>query len=380
MRQSRYRITALEPSDKLDAFIEVPWTVFKDDAHWSPPLRFERREIVSAKANPYFAHAKARYFLATRDGVPVGRVSAQICELVQQRMGQGTGQFGFFDCIDDAALAQDLLAAAEGWLQENGMRRVLGPFSLSINEEVGMLIDGFETPPCMLMGHARPYYRDFMEAAGYRKAIDMYAYWLDITSDMPPNIQKLIDWGLAHPRLHIRDVAMKRFDEEIRVVLDIFNDAWRDNWGYIPLTEAEIAKTAKDLRPLIKPYNTRIIEYDGVPAAFMVALPDLNRMVRDLDGRLLPFGWAKLAYRLLRDRHEVRRVPLMGVRKALQKGRLGGVMAMMLIDTIRQKTVARGGRYGELSWILEDNRPMRSLLEAFGCQIYKTYRVFEKAL
>jgi hypothetical protein len=230
------------------------------------------------------------------------------------------------------------------------------------------------------MGHARPYYQDLVERAGFKKAKDMFAYWLDITKDFPPHITKMVNWGLSNDRFHIRDIDMKAFDTEIRTVLDIFNDAWADNWGYIPMTPAEIEKVAKDLKPLIKPITTRIIEYDGEPAAFMVVLPDINRWISDLNGKLLPFGWAKFAYRLLSWRPCLMRVPLMGVRKRLQKTRAGGVMALTLIETIRANCIERGAREAELSWILEDNHGMRDMLVAIGCEIYKTYRVYEKAL
>lgn len=376
----RHRLIEVSHKRDLSRFIDVQRHVFKGDPNWIAPLKFERRELLSPKSNPYFEHAQAQYFLITKDDTPVGRISAQVCALAQDRMGQGTGQFGFFDCMNDKEISQELFNAAESWLRDHGMNRVMGPFNLSINEEVGMLVDGFDTPHCFLMGHARPYYQELVESAGFHKAKDMYAYWLDITKKFPPHITKMVNWGLANERLHIRDIDMKAFDTEIRTILDIFNDAWSNNWGYIPMTEAEIDKTAKDLKLIIKPSATRIVEYDGEPAAFMVVLPDINRWISDLDGKLLPFGWAKLAHRLLSWRPRLMRVPLMGVRQHLQKTRAGGVMALMLIETIRAYTIKRGAREAELSWILEDNHGMRDMLIAIGCEIYKTYRVYEKSL
>ncbi|RME63163.1 MAG: hypothetical protein D6782_10810, partial [Alphaproteobacteria bacterium] len=364
----------------LDGFVRVPWTVFRNDPHWSPPLLFERKQLLSPKHNPYFYHAEARLWLATRDGAPVGRISAQVDQLVQRHMGAGTGQFGFFDAIEDKGLAQALFDEAEAWLKARGMTRALGPFSLSINEEAGLLYDGFDTPPCLMMGHARPYYAAHVEACGYRKAKDMDAYWYRLADGMPPAIARMLAWGDNNPRLEVRNLDKRAWRQEIATVLDIFNDAWRDNWGFVPLTEAEIDKMARDLKPLIHPPIARICEYNGAPIAFMISLPDLNRMTRDLDGRLLPFGWAKLAARLMHRRYKVVRVALMGVRQNLQRTRHGAASSLMLIDTIRRNAMADGITHAELSWILEDNHAMRGILEAIGAHVYKRYRLYEKAL
>jgi len=376
----RYRLQKVENNADLSRFIDVPWTVFSGDKNWTPPLKLERKQLLSAKHNPYFEHAEAAYFLATKDGEPIGRISAQKCDLVQKHVGEGTGQFGFFDCVNDQSLSHDLFGHAEDWLKAKKMKRVMGPFNLSINEEVGLLIDGFETPSCFLMAYNKPYYVDLVEAEGFVKAKDLLAYWLDIKTPFPEKITKMTQWGLNNKRFKIRNINKKDFDNEIQIVLDIFNDAWQNNWGYIPMTEAEMQKTAKDLKLLLQEYSTRIVEFDGEPAAFMATLPDINRWIADLNGSLLPFGWAKLAYRLLKARPDVVRVPLMGVRQELQKTRAGGIMAIMAIETIRHEVSIRGGFNAELSWILEDNHGMREMLIAIGCEIYKTYRVYEKPL
>lgn len=376
----RYRLEKVENKRDLAKFIDVPWTVMAGEKNWIPPLKLERNQLLSKKTNPYFEHAEAAYFLATKDGEPIGRISAQKCDLVQKHMGEGTGQFGFFDCLNDQNLSQDLFDHASDWLRGKGMTRVMGPFNLSINEEVGMLIDGFDTPSCFLMAYNKPYYQELVESAGFTKAKDLYAYWLNIGTQFPENIRKIAQWGADNKRLHIRNINKKNFDSELAIVLDIFNDAWANNWGYIPMTQAEMEKTAKDLKPLLQEHSTRIVEYDGEPVAYMATLPDINRWIADLNGSLLPFGWAKLAYRLLKARPDVVRVPLMGVRQSLQKTRTGGVMALMAIQTIRESTAARGATGAELSWILEDNHAMRDMLVAIGCEIYKTYRVYEKPL
>lgn len=376
----RYRLAPVEGAATLDAFVRTPWTVFRGDPHWSPPLLLERKQLLSSKHNPYFEHARARYWLATRDGEPVGRISAQVDQLVQRQMGAGTGQFGFFDAIDDKGLAQALFDEAEAWLKAQNMTRALGPFSLSINEEAGLLYDGFDQPPAIMMGHARPYYAGLVEAAGYDKAVDMYAYLLHLASTLTDRLNRTLDWGLNNRRLLLRDLDKRHWRREIASILDIFNDAWRNNWGFVPMTNAEIAKMARDLKPLINPALARICEYDGAPISFMITLPDLNRMTRDLDGRLLPLGWAKLTHRLMRRRYDFVRVALMGVRKDMQRTRHGAASSLMLIETIRRRSLAQGIVHGELSWILEDNHAMRNILEAIGCTIYKRYRIYQKAL
>lgn len=377
---TKIEIRPVETKAELDAFVRLPWALYKNDPQWVPPLLGEVKGLLSEKSNPYFGHAKARYWLALRDGKPVGRISAQIDELVQQHMGQGTGQWGMFECENDPATAALLFEAAESWLKAGGMTRAMGPFSLSIWDEPGLLVDGFEHPPLLMTPHHLPYYAGLVEGEGYAKAKDLYAYDLDITTGFPERIQRIVAAGDKNPRIRIRKADPSRFEEEVRLVLEILNDAWADNWGFIPLTEAEIAYAAKKMKPLVKPDLVRICEFEGKPAAFMLTLPDVNELQRDLDGRLFPFGWAKLLWRLRKPFTQRVRVPLMGVRKELQASRNGALMAMMLIEHIRRDTVGVYANRGELSWILEDNLPMRNILENIGCFIYKTYRIYDKPL
>jgi len=377
---SGLRIDEVKTKADLDAFIDVPWTIYKDDPAWSPPLRFERRDMFGAK-NPYFEHAEAAYFIARRDGKPVGRISAQVDDLAQRYHGEGTGHFGALEGVDDPEVFAALFETAEAWLRDRGMTRVLGPFTLSINEETGLLIDGFEHPPRILMGHAKPWYGPRVEDQGYIKSQDMWAYDLDITKDFPPAAQRIIAKARQLDRLKLRRIDKKRFNEELHTMIDIFNDAWRDNWGFIPMTEAEIDKMGADLKPFVKEEGFMIAEWDGVPTAFMLTIPDVNQAARDLNGSMLPFGWAKLAWRLILHWPTQARVPLMGVRKDFQGTMPGAAMAMLLIETIREACV-RVWRLerGELSWILESNPSMHKILTLIGCVHYKTYRVYEKAL
>lgn len=377
---TKIEIRPVETKADLDAFVRLPWSLYRNDPQWVPPLISEVKGLLSEKSNPYFGHARARYWLALRDGKSVGRISAQIDDLVQQHMGQGIGQWGMFECEDDPATAALLFEAAEGWLKAGGMTRGMGPFSLSIWDEPGLLVDGFEHPPLLMTPHHRPYYASLVEREGYAKVKDLYAYDLDITAGFPERIQRIVAAGDKNPRIRIRKADPSRFEEEVRLVLEILNDAWSDNWGFIPLTEAEIAYAAKKMKPLVKPDLVRICEFEGKPAAFMLTLPDVNELQRDLDGRLFPFGWAKLLWRLRKPFTTRVRVPLMGVRKEMQTSRNGALMAMMLIEHIRRDAVGVYSNRGELSWILEDNLPMRNILESIGCFIYKTYRIYDKPL
>ncbi|MCY7280343.1 MAG: N-acetyltransferase, partial [Sphingomonas bacterium] len=338
------------------AFVDFAWQVYHDDPAWIPPLKAEVHALLDPKQNPWFGHGRAALFLATCDGRIVGRISAQVDDLVQIHMEQGLGQWGLFEALDGEAAAA-LIAPAAQWLRGQGMTKALGPISISIWDEPGLLIDGFDQPPMVMMGHHRPAYRGWIEAAGYTKAKDLYTYELDIRIDMVPVIDRLIKAGEKNPRIRIREVNKSKFDSEAAIILNLLNDAWSDNWGYVPLTEAEIAYAGKKLKPIIYEDLVRIAEVDGEPAAFMITIPDVNEMIADLNGRLFPFGWAKLLWRLRKPRTRRVRVPLMGVTKKLQGSRIAGQLAFMLIEFTRRACVEKYGVHtGEFGWVLEDNQ------------------------
>jgi len=363
----------------LKDFVNVTRTVYADDPNWVQPLMMERMDALRADKNPYFDHANVKMWVAERGGKLVGRISAQIDHLAQEKWGPNLGHFGFFEALDQE-IAEKLLETAESWLKGQGMKRMQGPWSLSSAEEVGTLVNGFDTPPCVMMPHGRPQYDGWLKATGMEKARDMFAYSLDLTIPMPDRAMRIVKMAQKNKRVTMRPINMKRFDEEVAVVLDIYNEAWSDNWGYVPFTDAEVAHGAKSLKPVVKPYRTYICEYDGEPVAFMLTIPDVNHKISDLNGKLFPFGIFKLAYRMLNGKENRCRVPLMGVRKKFQKGPLGAAMSMWMIDVSRQHVEKRGAYWGELGWILEDNDGMRSILEEIGCVVYKTYRVYEKPI
>ncbi|MGZ8286517.1 MAG: N-acetyltransferase [Allosphingosinicella sp.] len=373
-------IRPVEDAADRKAFVDVAYALNRDDPNWVPPLKTEVHGLIDPRTNPWFEHAEARFFLAERDGAPVGRISAQVDELVLRHMGPGTGQWGMFEAAD-AEVAAELVHRAEAWLRGRDMTRSMGPFSLSIWDEPGLLIKGHDHPPMVMMGHNKPDYEAWVEAAGYVKAKDLLTYDLEVTAPFPPIVQRIVSAGDKNPRIRIRRTVKKRFESEAALLLGILNDAWSDNWGFVPLTQAEIAYAGKKLKPIVLEDMILVAEYDGEPVAFMMALPDINQVLRDLDGSLFPFGWAKLLWRLRRMRPAGGRVPLMGVVKRLQSTRLASQLAFMMIERIRH---AGTGHYGisraEVGWILEDNGPMISITQAIGSDVNRIYRIYEKPL
>ena len=361
-------------------FVNLAWDIYKDDPAWVPPLKDEVHGLIDPKKNPWFEHARAMLWLAERDGTVVGRISAQVDQLVLEHMGAGTGQWGMFEALDGEA-ATALIATAEEWLRAQGMTRAMGPISLSIWDEPGLLISGFDQSPMIMMGHHRPAYQGWIEGAGYAKAKDLLTYEVDIRPEAQGVMARLVAAGEKNPRIRIRPVDKSKFHDEVSIILNLLNDAWSDNWGYVPLTPAEIAYAGKKLKPIIYPELVRIAELDGAPVAFMLTIPDVNELTRDLNGELFPFGFVKLLWRLRKPRTKRIRVPLMGVAKKLHGTRLAGQLALMLIEHIRRDAVGKyEATHGEFGWILEDNQGMMSIAELPGATINHTYRIYEKAL
>ena len=375
-------VTIRPVASKADrkAFVNLAWTVYRDDPAWIPPLKDEVHGLLSPGKNPWFEHARAELFLAERGGRVVGRISGQVDDLVLDQMGAGTGQWGMFEALDGEAAA-DLIETAENWLREQGMTRALGPISLSIWDEPGLEIEGFDEPPTAMMAHHRPVYQQWIEAAGYEKAKDLITYALDITNWQDPLIDRLIAAGERNPRIRIRTVDKSRFDEEARLILNLLNDAWSNNWGYVPRTESEIAYAGKKLKPIIFEELVRIAEMDGEPVAFMLTIPDINELTKDLNGDLFPFNWIKLLWRLRKPRTRRLRVPLMGVAKSLHGSRLASQLAFMMIEFTRRDAVSKfGATHGEFGWILEDNKGMLSIAQLPGATLNHRYRIYEKTL
>jgi len=373
-------IRPVESKKDKKAFVDFAWEVYKDDPHWVPPLKDEVHGLITPGKNPWFEHARAQLWLATRGGKVVGRISAQVDDLVQEHMGAGIGNWGMFEALDGEAAAA-LIATAEDWLRAQGMKQALGPISLSIWDEPGLEIEGFDEDPTAMMGHARPEYRAWIEAAGYAKAKDLLTYEVDIAHWEDPKINRLIAAGERNPHIRIRMVDKAKFNEEARTILNILNDAWSGNWGYVPLTESEIAYAGKKLKPIIYNELVRVAEIDGEPVAFMLTIPDINELTKDLNGELFPFNFVKLLWRLRNPKVKRARVPLMGVARKLHHSRMASMLAFMMIEYTRRDCVGKFGiGMGEFGWILEDNTGMLSIAELPGAKINHRYRIYEKAL
>ncbi len=378
-------ITSVSGKADMQAFIDLPWRLYANDPNWVPPLKAEVKELLTPGKNPFFGHAEAQYFLARRGGKVVGRVSAHIDHLaleqpVGQGMGPGTGNFGMFEA-EDAQTGAALIAAAETWLRAKGMTRVLGPISLSIWEEPGLLIEGHDHPPTVMMGHNSPAYQAMIEGAGYVPAKQLKTYELDITRDFPPLIQRIIQSGEKNGRIRVRQVDRKNFDREAAIILGILNDAWGQNWGFVPITDDEVAHSGKKLKPIVFEDLIMVAELDGEPVAFMMTLPDLNEALGPLNGSLFPFGWIKLLRWLKKPRVRTMRVPLMGVVQRLQSSRMASQLAFMMIEYIRRNAITRyGATRGEIGWVLDDNQGMNAIAEAIGSEVNKIYQIYEKPL
>ncbi|GGD99653.1 hypothetical protein GCM10011515_19360 [Tsuneonella deserti] len=385
VRMRKIEFTPVSGKRERREFVDLSYRLNGDDPNWVPPLRSEALELVTPGKNPFFEHASVAQYIARIDGRPVGRISAHVDRLAleqppEQGMGPGTGNWGLLEA-EDEEIAHALIARAEDWLKGQGMTRVLAPLSMSIWEEPGQLTFGHDHPPTVMMGHQPQRYADWIASAGYRPAKKLLTYELDIVRPFPPLIQRIVQAGEKNERIRIRKVDKSRFDEEARLILEILNDAWSDNWGFVPFTEAEIEYAGKKFRPIVFEDLIMIAEYDGEPVAFMMTLPDLNEAIAPLRGSLFPFGWAKLLLWLRKPKVRTMRVPLMGVRKRLQSSRMASQLAFMLIETIRRNAVAHyGATRGEIGWILEDNQGMVAIAEALQTRVNREYMLYEKPL
>jgi hypothetical protein len=378
-------IRAIDSKADRKAFVELPYRLYANDPNWVPPLRGDVHELITPGKNPWFEHGEAQLFLAERGGAVVGRISAHIDQLaltqpVDQGMGPGTGFWGLFEAADNDSAAA-LMTAAENWLRGKGMTKSMGPFSFSYWDEVGLLVEGFDRPPTVMMAFNASAYQGWIEGAGYAGVQDLYTYALVINEGFPELTNRIVAAGERNKRIHIRHVDKRHFDQEAALIIGILNDAWSDNWGFIPFTPAEIAYAGKKLKPLVYEDLIRVAEVDGAPVAFMMTLPNMNEKLIGYGGSLLPFNWANLLWWLRKPKARIMRVPLMGVLKQFQSTRLASQLAFMLIEFIRRDAIVKyGATHGDFGWVLASNGPMRSVGEAVGGVVNKIYRIYEKAL
>ncbi|MCJ7640387.1 MAG: acyl-CoA N-acyltransferase [Desulfobacterales bacterium] len=356
------------------AFIRFPWEVYRGNRHWVPPLIKDHLAKFSPN-HPFRSHSEMILLSAGHGNQTLGRIAGIIDHHYVEFQQEKTGFFGFFESIEDPEVAQALFAAVQHWLRGHGMATMIGPMNPSTNDECGLLVDGFDAPPCLMMPYNPPYYASLLEGAGLKKVMDLYAYWLDESTflfDRLDRITKRI--GRKSPPVHIRPLNLRRFDDELKIIKEIYNDAWSRNWGFVPLTEAEIDDLAKNLKPLIVPELILLAYWDGEPIGFSVALPDYNVVLKRLNGKVGLIGTLKFLY-YSRKIHTVR-VMLLGVKRAFQKK---GIEGLLYLETCK-KAIGKGYPQAECSWILESNPLIQHGIEAMGGKRYKTYRIYETPL
>lgn len=368
-------IVQVSDSRGIDRFIRFPWKVYKSSPNWVPPLISEVKFILSDK-NPFFRHAEAAYFLAWKDGEVVGRVAAIIDRNHINIHNEQAGFFGFFECLPDPYVAQELIAAAEKWLKERDIEIMRGPMNPSTNDECGFLVEGFDSPPMIMMTYTPPYYLDYMEKCGLSKAKDLYAY-ISIIKEVAAGsrLEKLSSKIKDRlPGLTIRPMNMKYFNKELAAVKDIYNSAWSKNWGFVPMTDEEIESMAKRLKPLVVPELAIMAEVDGKPAGFMLTVPDYNQVLARLNGKLGLLEIIKFLW-YARNITDIR-VIIMGVKEEYRRKGIEGLLFLESFKAAQRKGYVRS----EMSWVLEDNVAMQKGCELMGGKVYKKYRVYEKRL
>lgn len=365
-------VAPVHDRDALEAFVRLPWRIYDGDPAWVPPLRSDVRKILQP-GHPFHEHASVEYFLAYRGREPVGRIAAIVNHRHNEFHKSRTGFIGLFESVDDPAIAADLLQTAADWLAERGMVEAMGPFNLSTNDELfspGILLDNYRRPPTLLMAHNPPYYPALFEAAGWEKERDLLSYWTEdrtIPSRLARGVERLTG---AIDGLVVRQLEMSRLDQEVEKIKEVYNSAWQRNWGFSPLTDAEIARLAKDLKPIVDPRFALIAEVHGDPVGFALALPDYNQALRHLDGRLFPLGLLKLLW--YRRKIDGLRVLTLGLKPGFHRR---GIDALFYLR-IYQNGNEAGYRSAEASWVLEENWDMRRALERMGAHAHKTYRVY----
>ncbi|MBI4702440.1 MAG: hypothetical protein HY744_15075 [Deltaproteobacteria bacterium] len=361
------------------AFLEVAAQIYAGDPCWVRPLDMDIVDRFNRRKNPFFQHGEATAWVAWQGGRPVGRVSASVDHEHLRLHRDGAGFFGFFDTIDDAEVAGALLERAQSWLAARDLERMRGPLSLCINEESGCLVDGFDSSPMFMMPHHLPYQAGLIEGAGLRKLKDLYAWKYEI-GRVPPRAERGHDEIARLPEVSARPIRKKTLEEDMRVVMDIFNDAWSDNWGFVPMTEQEVVKTAQDVKLIAIEDITRLVFIDGEPAAVALGLPNLNECIQDLNGSLFPFGFVKLLWRLRVRGPKSGRLILLGIRKKYRQIRRYAGLSAYLYVALNRSSQLLGMTRAELSWTLEDNAAVNVGIKMMGGSIYKTYRIFEKAI
>jgi len=360
-----------------NAFIKFPWRIYEHDLAWVPPLILERKAFLDRKRHPFYRHGDAALFLARRDGEIVGRIMASDDPNYNALHQSNIGCFGLFESLDDVDIANALFAAAAKWARDKGRTEMIGPIDYSTNYVCGLLIDGFQHPPTLLTAHNPPYYARLIEACGFEKVKDWYAWWFEPRDAPIGRLRRLADARARKTSVKIRSIDLRRLDDESHRLASVFNEAWKNNWGFVPFTEAEAKHMASEMRPIIDPRLTLIAEIDNEPIAFVICVPDINVILQRLDGRLMRFGFPIGLIKLLYYRSKIRKARFVAL-GVLEKYRRAGI-AETLVLQVMEEGLKRGFN-GELSMTLEDNVMINRFLEALGAAKYKTYRIYRRKI
>jgi len=377
-REERPTVRPVRSLRDRHRFVRFPHGLYEDDPNYRPDLDWMVWETLSPRRNAWFDHGEAELFLAERGDELVGRISAQIDRRHLRYHDDGAGFFGFFEVDRDPEAAAQLLDVAEDWCRQRGMERIRGPFSFSINDKAGLLVEGFDYPNYVMMPHGRPYYPEMVEASGYEGVQDLYA-WRFVREQLPERVRYLAGAEEEVEGLEIRTIEIDHIHRDVEIIMDVFNEAWSDNWGFVPLTEAEIEQVAEEFKLVVDEDLCMIAEYEGEPAAIALALPNVNEAFRDLDGRLFPTGWAKALYRLKVDPVRSFRLILLGIKPEYRGTALGG-LSVELYEEIHDRAYEAGYQEAEASWTLADNDAINDGMEFMGAEQYKTYRIYQKSL
>jgi hypothetical protein len=370
-----------QPGKDTGDFIRAGFEVYRGDPAWVAPLDFIIKERLDPKKDPVHRHAEVALFTAWKDGRLVGRTSATVDRAWLDTWKDDTGHFGYFDTIDDERVARALLERAEGWLRGKGMKRINGPMSLNANQEIGVLVEGFEHPPVLDMAHSRPYQGGLAEKAGYKKEKDLFCWYYDDKTGFNDRTRKAWESVQKLPEVVLRSVRMDQLRKELGVIMEIYNETWAGKWGYVPISSEELDKMAADMKLVLDPDIAFIAEINGSPAGMCITIPNLNEVIADMGGSIFPLGWAKLLWRT-KVKHPVSsRLILLGVREQYRKNvkRYGALSAAMYVE-VAKRGLAKGYKWAELSWTREDDAPINLGIRSMGAKIYKKYRVYEKAL
>lgn len=355
-------------------FIKFPWRIHKNDKNWVPPLISERKDFFNKDKNPFFKHAEVVFYLAKMNEKIVGRIAGIVNHNHIEFQKERAGFFGFFECVEDYEVAKVLLDTVRNWLESKGMEIMRGPANFSSNEEWGMLLDGFDSPPVFMMTYNPKYYLDFMERYGMRKAKDLYAYFIDKSSPPPQRVVKMAENIKQKAGINIHSVNMKDLKNEVEKIKTVYNSAWSQNWGFVPMTDEEFDHMVVGLKKIVDPHLVFIVEVDGKPAGFSLAVPDINQVLHRINGRLFPFGlFGLLWHSKIKNKIDGVRIITMGVTPEFQKK---GIDTVFYVETFNVG-VQRGYTWAEMSWVLEDNVKMNRILNLLGAKLYKKYRIYE---